>query len=164
MKRLIAGMFLCGVLTGGAQAAPAVFQGSVLTIEEAIVLQGGKAVYYRDLQLQVSGDRNFQVVGAQATPLATVEEVSLVELHTEPAQIELVIAGYKSTPCVELKTAVVRHESSFHVVVAEIPLQTLVACIQVIEPFQLVLPVDVTGLPPGEYTVNVHGQELDFSL
>ena len=46
----------------------------------------------------------------------------------------------------------------------ETPLQTLVACAQVIDPYQATIPLDVTDLPAGSYLVNVNGMEIDFDL
>ena len=44
-------------------------------------------------------------------------------------------------------------------------LLTLVACIQVIQPFELTVPLDVTDLPNGRYTVDVNNKfKLTFDL
>ena len=57
-----------------------------------------------------------------------------------------------------------RRDNTFFVVVGETPLQTLVACAQVTEPFDITLPLDVKDLPAGDYLVVVNGDEIDFTI
>ena len=164
MKRCIVGCLLFMVFATGSFAAPAVFKDSVLTIDEGIVIEGDESTYYTDIRLGVSADGDFKLLEADRKNPAHVDEISVAVLETSPAQVEVVVIGYKSTPCVELEYAVAKSGTKFHIVVAENPLQTLVACIQVIEPFELSLPLDVVGLPAGEYQVNVNGHEVVFTL
>jgi len=164
MKNWIVGLLLCLVFATYSFAAPAVFKDSVLTIDEGIVVHGDESSYYRDIRLVVNPAGDFKLLEAERRSPAHVDEVSVAVIETNPVQVEVIVIGYKSTPCVELEYAVARSGSMFHIVIAENPLQTLVACIQVTEPFELSVVLDVVGLPAGEYQVNVNGHEVDFAL
>ena len=95
-----------------------------------------------------------------------MEEATVAVINTQPPQVELQIRGYLPNPCIEREpVAVAREGDEFHVLVAMNVLQTLVACIQVIQPFELTVPLDVTDLPNGRYTVDVNNKfKLTFDL
>lgn len=169
MKWSATSMFMLCLLVGllhtaSAVADSAVYNGNDLTISDAIVLDGDKLSYYRQVRLSVLPNGDFRVIEAVEKQLAHVNELSVAVMATEPVEVELGIVGYKSNPCVELNTTVARRGNTFLVAVGETPLQTLVACIQVIEPFELILPLDVKGLPAGDYLVVVNGDEIDFTI
>jgi hypothetical protein len=165
MKNWISGLLLAMGLASGAQAVEsALYVDNVLTISDAIVMEGDKPRYYRDVQLEIAANGDFRVVDAVEKQLAYVEEIAVAVLFTDPPQVELNVVGYKSNPCVELNIAVTRKGNTFYVAVGETPLQTLVACIQVTDPFDIMISLDVRGLPVGNYQVIVNDQTIDFDL
>ena len=164
LQVLVTGLLVGVLQSANAQADGVLYLDNELTINDAIVMEGDKPRYYQQVRLAMEPNGDFRVVDAVEKQLAYVEELSVAVIETNPVEVELGIAGYKSTPCVELNTAVTRKGNTFFVVVGETPLQTLVACIQVTDPFDITLPLDVKGLSAGEYLVVVNGDEIDFTL
>jgi hypothetical protein len=147
-----------------AVADSALYKDSELTISDAIVMDGDTPAYYKQVRLEVLANGDFRVIDAVEKQLAYIEELSVAIFEMDPVQVELGVVGYMSNPCVEMNTTVARRGNTFFVAIGETPLQTLVACAQVTMPFDITLPLDVKGLPAGEYLVIVNGDEIDFSL
>lgn len=164
MKRWIIALCINVIQIVSANAAPALFKDNVLTLGDAIVVEGGNTRYYQDVRLSPTPSGDFKVLGAVERALATVTELTVTVIEIEPVQVEVGVTGYMANPCIDLTTAVTRKGDTFYVVVGETPLQTLVACAQVTQPFMLEIPLDVTGLPGGDYVVWVNGDDIEFDL
>lgn len=162
MRNWMMPLALAGLPVLGVQAQPALFDDEVLTIKEAIVVESGQTRYYENVQMRIENNGDFKVLDAVEKPLATITEKSVDILESNPVQAILQVKGYKPTPCYELHQAVTREGDTFHVVISLNVLQTLVACVQVIDPFELSIPLDVSTLPPGQYHVNLNGESLSF--
>jgi hypothetical protein len=147
-----------------AVADSALYKDNELTISDAIVMGGDKPEYYRQVRLEVLENGDFRVIDAVEKQLAYIEELSVSVFFTDPVEVELGVVGYMSNPCVEMNTTIARRDNTFYIAIGETPLQTLVACAQVIEPFDITLPLDVKGLQAGDYLVVVNGDEIDFTL
>ncbi|OGT73240.1 MAG: hypothetical protein A3H44_05815 [Gammaproteobacteria bacterium RIFCSPLOWO2_02_FULL_57_10] len=145
-------------------AEPALFVDNVLSIKEGIVVQGQDARYYSNIRLVLTPNGDFQTIHAETKNLVHLDEISVAVIETDPVQVELAVEGYRSNPCVDVDTIITQKGNTFYVVLTETPLQTLVACAQVIDPYQATIPLDVTDLPAGSYLVNVNGMEIDFDL
>ncbi|MGB4247582.1 MAG: hypothetical protein WBJ75_07675 [Pseudohongiellaceae bacterium] len=145
-------------------AEPALFVDNVLSIKEGIVVQGQDARYYSNIRLALTPNGDFQAIHAETKNLVHLDEISVAVIETDPVQVELAVEGYRSNPCVDVDTIITQKGNTFYVVLTETPLQTLVACAQVIDPYQETIPLDVTDLPAGNYLVNVNGMEIDFDL
>ncbi|ALO45748.1 hypothetical protein [Pseudohongiella spirulinae] len=169
LKLFGAQLMMTGLMVGLLQTAHAqrdsvLYEDNELTINDAIVRNAGTTHYFKEVRLTMTQNGDFKVVDSVEKQLAYINELSVAVSFTDPAEVELGVVGYKSTPCVELDIAVTRKNSTFYVAVGETPLQTLVACVQVIEPFEITFPLDVKGLPLGDYLVVVNGDEIDFTL
>lgn len=164
MKNWMIALLMNVIQVVSAQAAPALFKDNVLTLGDAIVIEGATPRYYQDVRLSPTPSGDFKVLGATEKALATVTELTVTVIETEPVQVEVGVIGYMANPCIELNTAVTRKGSTFYVVVGENPLQTLVACAQVIQPYELEIPLNVKGLPSGDYVVMVNGDSIEFDL
>ena len=164
MKNWMIGL-LVGLLQTVAHAADsALFVDNVLTISDAIVMEGETPRYYRDVRLELTANGDFRVLDGVEKTLAYIEELAVGVFFTDPVEVELNVVGYLANPCIELNTAVTRKGNTFFVVIGETQLQTLLPCAQVIEPFDISMPLDVTGLPAGDYLVVVNGDSIDFTL
>ena len=158
---LIAGLM---PLLAAEAAEPVLFIDNILRLDDVIVMEGETTRFYQQVQLEPSKDGDFKVVGGVEKSLAAITEMSVNILQTTPVQVQLEVNGYMDTPCVQLETAVTRRGDVFYVVFAQTPLQTLVACVQVIEPFERVVALDVSDLGLGDYTVQVNKQSIAFRL
>lgn len=148
----------------GAQAEPILLSNNVLNVGDAIVVEGSATRFYQQVELELTKDGDFRVLGGVEKSLATVTEKSVNIVATEPLKVELVVSGYMANPCIELETAVTRKGSTFYAVFAQTPLLTLVACAQVIEPFSATVALEVKDLSAGTYTVQVNGEPINFQL
>jgi len=164
MNKWIIGLCIGATQAFAVHAEPVLFANNVLTLGDAIVLDGKSTRFYQQVQLGLTQSGDFKVLSGVEKNLATVTEKSVRVIATDPPQVELVVSGYMANPCIELETAVTRKGDKFYAVFGETPLQTLVACAQVIEPFTSTLALDVQDLASGAYTVQVNGQEISFSF
>ncbi len=163
MKNRLIGI-ICSLLPLTVLAEPALFLDNVLSIDEGIVIQGQEARYYSDIRLVLTPNGDFHAIAAETRNLVHLDEISVTVIETNPVQVELEVTGSRSNPCVDVDTIVTRKGNTFYVVLTETPLQTLVACAQVIDPYQDTIPLDVKDLPAGNYQVLVNGLEIDFDL
>lgn len=163
MKKLIAALAISLLQITNA-GEPAFFRDSLLSIREGIIVLGEQIHYYRNLQMQLLEDGNFRVLDGENLALAQIDDLSVAVLFTDPPQVELQVSGHMSTPCNDLKSAVTREGNTFYVAVAESPHQTFAVCVQVLEPFEQTIALDVTNLGPGDYLVKVNEEFIDFTL
>ncbi len=96
--------------------------------------------------------------------LASVENVEVVMLMSFPLQVHLQVNGYVGDPCTSIDEIEVEREGYHFKVSIETRRDSELACIQVIESFEENIPLDVYGLPAGDYTVEVNGFETSFTF
>lgn len=144
---------------------PGVYQDSALTIPQVAVFDGDEPAYFTNVQLSNDGDGKLALVSAQASNLVTITSVQAMILESFPVQINLLVSGYKSVPCVELEpVAVSRKDTQFTVLIAETTLGPAESCIALIDPFETNVSLDVLELAAGTYTVSVNGETTSFTL
>ena len=154
MKNLM--MFGLIAISSGLMAQPAVYKGSELTIPQGVVISGDKPVYYENIVLS-NNDGSFVPQAAEMRTLANVDSASVNIMESLPVQVSVTISGTKSIPCIDLLTpAVVYADNTFNVVLAVSELGPAETCIQVTEPFETTVSLDVSGLGAGTYTVQVN--------
>lgn len=165
MKKSLIAASLIAALAGQANAAPAVYQDEVLTIDEGIVIQDSGSIYFKNIRFEPNANGTWRFAGGSQRPLVGIEEISVVSEATDPPVVEVTVEGYKSVPCVELEPlGMSRSGDTFYVVIAETEMGPAESCIAVIDPFTLSFELDTFGLEPGEYKLNVNGKETEFDL
>lgn len=102
--------------------------------------------------------------GEPSLVLATVEDVEVVMLMSFPLQVHLQVKGYVGDPCTAIDEVDIEREGYDIKVLIKTKRDSELACIQVIEPFEENVPLDVYGLPAGDYTVDVNGFETSFTF
>lgn len=123
---------------------------------------------YRNQQLDVSAnaDGSFTLFDAKRRNLADVDSAT-VRVDASVAQAEVAAKGILSIACVALEEpAVVREGKTFYVVLAETTMAPDAVCMALVAymPFDAEVSLDLRGLEPGEYVVNVNGVERTFLL
>jgi inhibitor of cysteine peptidase len=98
-----------------------------------------------------------------AIGLATVEEIDILTLESFPVQIFVIASGYLPDPCTEIYQISKEREGNAFFITIE-TYRSPGFCIQVLAPFEEVIPLDVYGLPAGIYTVEVNGVQGTFGL
>ena len=95
---------------------------------------------------------------------ALVEEVSIVFLVSFPLQVRVTVSGYLPNPCSWVDQVTVdRVDRQFNVRLLR-GSNAGEICIQVEEAFEENIPLDVYGLPAGDYTVDVNGVRAKFTF
>lgn len=94
---------------------------------------------------------------------ATVEEIDIMILESFPVQVHLIASGYLPDPCTKIYQITQKRED-YHFSVTITTYRSPGACIQIITPFEEIIPLEVYGLPAGTYTVEVNGVQGTFSL
>lgn len=150
-----------------ANAGPAVYRDGAMSIDSGIVLTPSRQEYYSNIVMTTDSEGRLQIVSYEPRPLTYVNSVdaTVVETDTERS-VELTIAGDKSVPCVGLEEVAVSYKAGvFTVLVAETVLGPGESCSQVLDPFVIDVPLDVSGLDAGVYGVVVNNEvETEFEL
>ncbi|HKK83358.1 MAG TPA: hypothetical protein VJ958_03930 [Atribacterota bacterium] len=95
--------------------------------------------------------------------LATVTEIDILILESFPVQVHVVAKGYLPNPCTQIDEIIKSREGNDFTVTIKTKTSPG-PCIQVIQPFEETIPLDVYGLPAGTYNVNVNGIEDSFTF
>jgi hypothetical protein len=145
-------------LTVSVQAAPAVFQGSVLTLPEVLVQGVQGPELYRNVGLRQLQDGSFALADWELVPLADVQSISVERDAHGPGTVIVVVQGFKSMECIDVEPAVVsRVGNTFHFAFAELPPPDNVRCATALAPMMEAFGIQTTDLDPGEYDI-VYGE------
>jgi inhibitor of cysteine peptidase len=103
---------------------------------------------------------DFEIVEGQAA----VEAVEVVMMMSFPLQIQLHVTGFVGDPCTDIDEIQIQRDGYRFEVSITTTRDSQVDCIQVIEPFEENIPLDVYGLPAGDYKVLVNGVVAEFTF
>jgi len=96
--------------------------------------------------------------------LAPVEDIDILILESFPVQINVVARGNLPDGCTTIdQVTEERDGNTFRVTITTVR-PVGMECTQALEPFELVIALDVYGLPAGVYTVDVNGVRDTFEL
>lgn len=95
--------------------------------------------------------------------LASVDEIDILILESFPIQINVIVKGNLPDPCTEISEVLQEKEgNTFFITIKTYSFSGF--CIQVLAPFEEIIPLEVYGLPAGTYTVDVNGVQDTFDL
>jgi len=95
---------------------------------------------------------------------ASLEEIEIQMSNSSPPQAQVVVKGFLSDGCTKIdRIKQKRSDNDFSITITTIRPAEL-NCIQVIVPFEEIIPLDVLGLKAGLYTVTVNDMSDTFSL
>ncbi len=95
--------------------------------------------------------------------LAPVDEIDILILEIFPVQINVIASGNLPDPCTEISEVIKEREGDTFFITIK-TYRSPGFCIQVIAPFEEIIPLEVYGLPAGTYTVDVNGVQATFDL
>jgi len=95
---------------------------------------------------------------------AAVEDVEILFLESFPLGVHAVASGYLPDPCTEIDEVCVKQDGNHFEVLITTLREAEVMCAQVLEAFEQNIPLDVYGLPAGDYTVTVNGVDAEFTF
>ncbi|MCB1984317.1 MAG: hypothetical protein H6936_16480 [Burkholderiales bacterium] len=120
---------------------------------------------YENARFSLAPDGRWDLLHAEAGRQAFIDEIEIQILESFPVQVHVSVSGNLPTPCHQLGPIHQRFaDNRFEIAVHVTPLQTFAPCIQVLEPFQTTIPLDVYGLPKGSYEVIVNDKSASFEL
>jgi len=97
--------------------------------------------------------------------LAIVEKIDILTLESFPVQIFVITSGYLSDPYTEIyQISQEREGNNFFITITTHRVPGFCIEVEVIAPFEKVIPLEVYGLPAGIYTVEVNGVQDTFNL
>ncbi len=141
---------------------PALYRDNVLLIPEGAVIEDGVVTFYRDIELSNDGAGKFSIVNAKQGHLALIEEVEIV-IHTDEKRVDVVASGYRSA-CVEILNPLTSYKDSEFIIVIGQSEPSSEICILIAVQFEVVTPLDISGLAEGTYAVMVNGIKTQFTL
>jgi len=97
------------------------------------------------------------------TGLASVDEIDIFILESFPVQVQVIASGNLPDPCTEISEVLQERESDTFFVTIK-TYRPPGFCIQVLAPFEEIIPLEVYELPAGTYTVDVNGVQATFDL
>ena len=95
--------------------------------------------------------------------LASVEGIEIVILESFPVQVQVIASGNLPDPCTEISEVLQEREGNTFFITIK-TYRSPGFCIQVIAPFEEIIPLEVYGLPADTYTVDVNGVQAAFDL
>jgi len=95
--------------------------------------------------------------------LASVDEIDILILESFPVQINVIARGNLPNPCTEISEVLQEKEGNTFFITIK-TYRSPGFCIQVLAPFEEIIPLEVYGLPAGTYTVDVNGVQDTFDL
>ncbi|GAF75213.1 MAG: hypothetical protein ABUK08_01890 [Candidatus Humimicrobiaceae bacterium] len=98
-----------------------------------------------------------------AIGLASVDEIDILILESFPVQINVIASGNLPDPCTEISEVLQEREGDTFFITIKTN-RSPGFCIQVLTPFEEIIPLEVYGLPAGTYTVDVNGVQGTFDL
>ncbi len=120
---------------------------------------------YQNILFKMAGDGRWDLISGSVANPVKIETVDTMVIGANPAQVFAKAVGYLPSACYQQGAINIRRTGDlFEVAVGQIQLQTLVACVQVVVPIKLTIPLDVYGLSAGTYRVNVNGVSGNFVL
>jgi hypothetical protein len=164
MKPVATALLASLVCAAPVQAGIAVYDDLELKVPSTVVMSEAGPVFYRNVRFTTNADGSFSLAEAERRKLAIIESATVAvagDTATVTAKGELTIA------CVALEEpAVVRKDDTFHVVLAETPIDPLALCMPfvAVTKFTQEVAIDTSELAPGEYQVDVNGVKASFTL
>ena len=97
------------------------------------------------------------------TGLVSVDEIDILILESFPVQINVIARGNLPDPCTEISEVLQEREGNTFFITIK-TYRSPGFCIQVLAPFEEIIPLEVYGLPAGTYIVDVNGVQAIFDL
>lgn len=93
-----------------------------------------------------------------------INQVEIVIMESMPVQVVVQVSGDLPDGCSEMQEPQVVHQDNVFLVTLTALRPTDLDCTEALEPFTVQVPLDVLGLPAGDYIVDVNGTTRTFNL
>lgn len=153
-------LLLCFGHAAWADQAPMVLRDNVLTLPQAVVVNGDDVSHFRNVELTQDANGTFAITASEAGSLAGVESV---EILREADRVDVLAKGWRSA-CVSIEPAAVSYKNAEFVVAIPESESTSDVCIAQAIRFYVITTLPTEGLSPGDYSLSVNGVKTDFTL
>lgn len=102
--------------------------------------------------------------GEPTTGLAPVDTVEVLIMESFPVQVNVIVSGNLPDGCTRLEEPTVDFDGTVFDITLPTSRPADLACTEALEPYDKVIPLNVTELPAGEYTVTVNEVSSSFTL
>lgn len=96
--------------------------------------------------------------------IAPVDSIDVKVLESKPPQAQATVKGYLPDPCTTLSSISQSRDGNTFTITLATARETGKACIEVIQPYEQAVTLDVAGLTPGTYTAIANGVSTTFEL
>ncbi len=105
------------------------------------------------------------ITGAPVPGVAVVQSVEIQLLESQPLQVNAIMRGQlPDGGCTTISDISQARDDNIFKTTLATKTDPLALCTLAATPFERVIPLDVHGLPPAEYVVDVNGVEASFQL
>lgn len=153
-------LLLCFGHTAWADQAPMVLRDNVLTLPQAVVVDGEDVTHFRNVELTQDASGTFSITASEAGSLAGVESV---EILREADRVDVLAKGWRSA-CVSIEPEAVSYKNGEFVVAIPESEPTAEVCTAQAIRFYVIATLPTDELSPGDYAVSVNGVKTDFTL
>jgi hypothetical protein len=114
-----------------------------------------------------SGERPTPVTQTELAPSYQAVDIDQAEVEVgvgSPIPVQVIVTGNLPDTCAQIELVQQKQEGShFEITMSTIP-SNAEGCVQDTLPFRMMIPLNITNLPAGSYTVEVNGVGADFQL
>lgn len=153
-------LLLCFGHTAWAEQAPMVMRDNVLTMPQAVVVDGDDVSYFRNVELTRDTNGSLAVTASEPGSLAGIESV---EILRQADRVDVLAKGWRSA-CVSIEPEAVSYKNGAFVVAIPESESTSEVCIAQAIRFYVIATLPTEGLLPGDYSVSVNGVKTDLTL
>ena len=110
-----------------------------------------------------------ETLPATSLPAAGYQPVEVNQVQAEvgvgsPIPVQVIVTGNLPDTCAQIELMQQKQDGShFDITLSTVP-STAEGCVQDTLPFRIVIPLNITNLPAGSYSVDVNGVGADFEL
>ena len=114
-----------------------------------------------------SGEQPTPVVESDPVSMYRAVDVDQVEVEVgvgSPIPVQVIVSGNLPDSCAQIELVQQKQDGTrFQITVSTIP-SSAEGCVQDTLPFRLVIPLNITNLPAGSYSVEVNGSHAGFDV
>lgn len=149
----------------GIEDAPTL-QRNILKIPRVDTLdQVGK---YQNVEFKLAADGRWDLLQVSEVQPAYINEIEIEIIQSDPVQVHVLVSGDLPSPCYLVESINKRYADELFEISVNVGLtpdaKEGMVCPQVLQPFDIVVPLEVYGLPAGSYKVYLNGKSASFIL
>lgn len=123
---------------------------------------------YQNAEFKLAGDGRWDLLQVSESHQAYVNEIKTEVLQSDSVQVHVLVSGDLPSSCYRIESINKRYADELFEISVNVGLtpdaKKGIVCPQVLQPFDIVVPLDVYGLSAGTYKVYLNGKAESFIL